>query len=158
MTDPLQNPPTATVVPAADVVAPPKEVGPIVHQSFPVRQPREDANEIMVPVRGRLLRRIRGKLSKLAETSFPWPEALLGIATLSFGGTLGAMASSLPWAVVSGAAAAPTALSIVFYVALPVVGFAAGVGFIMLRHFSSHKASEIASAILEDLPDPDSTE
>jgi hypothetical protein len=157
MIDPQAPSPTASAVPAADIVAPAGNVGPIVHQSFPVRQPQEDANEIMVGVRGRILRRIRAQLTTLTKGQFPWPELLLGFATLCLGGFLGAIASSLPWAVVAEATAKPSARSILFYVVLPSLGAAASVGFFALRHISNRRAADVANAVLEDLPDPDHT-
>lgn len=157
MTEPQVPSSSAAAVPAADVVAPAGNVGPIVHQSFPLRQPEDDVNEIIVGVRGKLLKRIRKQIGTLVTAGFPWPEVLLGIATLSFGGFLGAAGSSLPWASVSGSAASPTLRSVLFYVAMPVVGAAAAVGFLCIRHFSARSAADVARAVLEELPDPDRT-
>jgi hypothetical protein len=138
-------------------VAPAPNVGPIVHQSYPLRQPEEDANEILVSVRGRVLRRTRRQLSSLAANRFPWPESLLGAATLCLGGFLGALGSSLPWAFVKDNVGLPTGRAILFYVILPVLGAAALVAFFCIRHFGSQSASDIARAILDELPDPERT-
>lgn len=157
MTDGGVPTPTASAVPAADVVAPAPNVGPIVHQSFPVRQPEEDANEILVGVRGRVLRRTRRQLSSLIASRFPWPESLLGAATLCLGGFFGALGSSLPWAVVKDSVGLPTGRAILFYVILPVSGAGALVAFFCIRYFASQSASGIAQAILDELPDPERT-
>lgn len=157
MTDADVPTPTASAVPAADVVAPAGNVGPIVHQSFPVRQPEEDANEILVGVRGRVLRKVRIHLGLLTTSYFPWPDVLLGAATLCLGGLLGALGSSLPWAVVNGKSVEPTARAILFYVILPTLGTGSTVGFFCIRHFTARSASDIAQSVLEELPDPDRT-
>jgi hypothetical protein len=157
MTEPGIGTTTTTTVPAADVVAPAGNEGPIVHQSFPLRQAEEDANEIMVGIRGRVLRRVRSRLTSLIAKTFPWPEVLLGLATLSFGGLLGALGSSLPWAVIDNGTPSPNFKAVFFYVALPVFGAAAAVGFLSLRHFSARSTSDVASAVLDELPDPDRT-
>lgn len=150
-------PRSASAAPAADVVVTAGNVGPIVHQSFPVRQPEEDANEIMVGIRGRVLRRIRTRLEGVATPPFPWPEVLIGLATLCLGGFLGALASSLPWAAVNGSTADPTFRAILFYALLPMVGAASLVGFYSVRHIAGKNASDVALSVLEDLPDPDHT-
>src|SRR5678815_2568151 len=114
--DKVIPPPTVTAVPTADVTAPGINTGPVIHQSYPLKRPEEDANEILIQVRGSILRRIRLKLGAIAKHGrFPWPEALLGLATLAFGGTLGAWASALPWAVVEKGGPHPTLKALVFY-------------------------------------------
>ena len=87
MTEPELPAPQVVTVPAADFTAPPVDYGSVVHQSFPLRQPEEDANEIIIQVRGTILRRVRKRLSVLLTPKFPWPEVLLGLATLFLGGT-----------------------------------------------------------------------
>jgi hypothetical protein len=149
--------PSASPTPAADVIVTPASAGPIIHQSFPVRQPEEDANEIMIGIRARVLRRIRNRLGKLAKPAFPWPDMLIGIATLCLGSWLGALASNLPWAVVNKGEIEPTIRAIIFYVIMPVLGVASLVAFFCIKHLFGQRASDVASSVLEELPDPDHT-
>jgi len=157
MTDSQLPAPSIITVPAADVTAPPVDAGSIVHQSYPLRQPEEEANEILVQVRGTTLRRVRKRLSTLASGGFPWPEALLGVATLSLGASFGAFGSSIPWAILDNGAAAANPRAILFYVVLPIVGVGALVGYFCLRHFTTRSASTVAQDLLDELPDPDRT-
>src|SRR5712692_5290350 len=105
MTDSQLPAPSVATVPAADVTAPPVDAGSIVHQSYPLRQPEEDANEILVKVRGTTLRRVRKRLSTLLLGRFPWSEVLLGVATLFLGASFGALGSSVPWATIDNGTA-----------------------------------------------------
>ena len=157
MTDPTLPQPNAAAVPAADVQAPPPNPATIVHHSYPLRQSEEDANDILVPLRGSTLRRVRKRLVALTTSPFPWSELLLGAATLCFGSSLGALASSLPWADVSSGRAVPTISALIFYIALPLVGAATAVAFVVRRHHVTQHASNLASDLLEELPDPERT-
>lgn len=157
MTESELPPPQVATVPAADVTAPPVDAGSIVHQSYPLRQPEEDANEILVRVRGTTLRRVRKRLSTLLVGKFPWPEVLLGLATLFFGASFGALGSSVPLATLDNGAAVANPLAILFYVVLPFFGVGAAVGYFCLRHLSGRTASAVAQDLLDDLPDPDRT-
>lgn len=146
--------PSATSVPAADVTAPVNS-GQIIHQSFPLRQPEEEANEILVQVRGSSLRKIRRRLDSLVSPRFPWPEVLLGLSTLSFGGSLGAVASRTAWATVENGVATLNWVAFVFYALFPMIGVGAAVGYASLRYFTARNASSVAQDMLEELPDPD---
>jgi len=157
MTEPELPAPTVITVPAADVTAPPIDAGSIVHQSYPLRQPEEEANEILVQVRGTTLRRVRKRLSTLLSGGFPWPEVLLGAATLLLGASLGALGSGIPWATLDNGAAVANSLAILFYLVLPILGVGAAVGYFCLRHFSGRAASAVAQDLLDELPDPDRT-
>lgn len=150
-------PPNVVAVPAADVQAPPPNPATVVHESYPLLQSEEDANEILVRVRGSTLRRVRKRLASLKHEGFPWSEVLLGLATLSFGASLGALASKLPWAEVESGIATPTISAILFYVVLPLIGAAAAVAFFMRRYHTRVQAASVATELLEDLPDPERT-
>lgn len=150
-------PPNVVAVPAADIQAPPPNPATVVHESYPLLQSEEDANEILVRVRGSTLRRVRKRLGSLKYEGFPWSEVLLGLATLSFGGSLGALASKLPWAAVESERVTPTFSAIFFYVLLPIVGAAAAVAFFMRRYHTRVQAATVATELLEDLPDPERT-
>lgn len=150
-------PAAATTAPAADVTAPPVDAGSVMHASYPVRQSEEEANEIVVPVRGTTLRRVRKRLSTLLSGTFPWSEVLLGAATLFLGASFGAYGSGVPWASLENGAAVANPRAILFYAALPIVGVGAAVGYFCLRHFSGRTASTVAQDSLDDLPDPDHT-
>ena len=157
MPEPPPFPASVTVVPAADVTAPPIDTGSMVHQAFPLRQPEEEANEILVRVRGSILRRVRKRLSSLVVYGTPWPEVLLGTATLLLGATFGGLGSGLPWAAIVSGVAVPNPRAVVFYVVFPVLGVGAVVGYFLLRHFTARSASLVAQEALEELPDPDRT-
>jgi len=147
--------PSIAAVPAADVTAPPVDTGSVVHQSYPLRQPEEDATEILVRVRGTTLRRVRKRLAILISGRFPWPELLLGLATLSLGCSFGGLASGVPWAVIKSGVAAPSSRALLFYVLFPILGVGSLVGYFCLRHFGGQAASAIAQDLLDELPDPD---
>lgn len=142
------SPSSATLVPAADVTAPPPEGSSVVHQAYPLKQPEEEINEFLVQVRGSVLRRVRRKLGGLIHTRFPWPEFLLGLSTLSAGGALGAVASGVVW---------NTCEAVIFYLILPVLAVGSGVAYVLLRQLAARSASLVAQDLLEELPDPDRT-
>lgn len=142
------TPPSATPVPAADVMAPPPDGSSVVYQAFPVKQTEEELNEFLVKVRGSVLRRARRKLNGLVRNRFPWPEVLLGLSTISAGGALGALASRIPW---------NSQYAIIFYLILPLLAVGAGVAYVLLRHLTPLNASALALDLLEELPDPDKT-
>ncbi len=142
---PLAN---AQPVPAADVTVPPADGGSVVHQAYPLKQPEEEASEFIVQVRASTLRRTRRRLGSLVVVKFPWPEVLLGLATLCTGGALGAIASNVEWNCWKAK---------IFYLILPIIAVGAGVAYVMLRHLVPQAASSVAQDVLEDLPDPDRT-
>ncbi len=83
---------------------------------------------------------------------------LLGVATLLLGATLGALGSTIPWAILENGAAVANPRAILFYVVFPIIGVGAAVGYFCLRHFTSHSASIVAQELLDELPDPNRTE
>src|SRR5260221_12310541 len=119
MPEPELPPAAAITAPAADVTAPPIGAGQIVSKSYPLRQSEEEANEIVVSVRGTTLRRVRKRLSTLVSDSFPWSEVLLGAATLFLGASLGAYGSDVPWATIDNGVAGANPRAILFYAVLP---------------------------------------
>jgi hypothetical protein len=129
--------------------------GSIVHQSYPLRQPEEDASEILVQVRGTTLRRARKRLFELQADRFPWSEILLGVATICIGGYLGALAAGLPWGTVTKNTAVPTLLGVLFYAMMPAVFTGCAVGYLLTRRSSTLETSSVARDILTELPDPD---
>lgn len=156
MTEP-QTPPATPFAPlpanatpqlAADVVIPPNGGASVVHQAFPLKQPKAEADEILVQVRGSVLRRVRQKLEPLTKAVFPWPELLLGAATLLWGAVLGALASDIELRDGRGK---------LFFVVLPALAVGSSVAYGMLRHFKAVNASSVAQSLLEDIPDPDQT-
>jgi hypothetical protein len=130
MTEMNPSPPSTTQVPAADVTAPPPDGLSVVFQAYPLKQPEEEINEFLVRVRGSVLRRARRKLVGLIHNRFPWPEFLLGLSTISAGGTLGALASRVPW---------NSHNALIFYLILPVLTVGAGVSYGLLRHLTPSK-------------------
>lgn len=144
----MPPPANAQTVPAADVTVPPADGGSVVHQAYPLKQPEEEASEFIVQVRASILRRTRRRLATLVVATFPWPEVLLGLATLCTGGALGAVASNVAWDCWKAK---------IFYMVLPVIATGSGVAYVMLRHLIPQAASTAAQEALEDLPDPDRT-
>jgi hypothetical protein len=138
------KPPIASI-PAADVAAPLSTVGTIVHQSFSVKQPAEDSAEFIMHVRASSLRRARTKLAQLAHARFPWPELLLGLATLALGATLGAIPAKLEFG---------SPLGIFFYTAMPVLGCSGLVAYLFLRRSTLVDVHLIANEALSEIPDP----
>ena len=132
----------------ADVTVPAADGTSVVHQAYPLRQPMEEATEILVRVRGSTLRRVRKRLVALSNASFPWPELLLCMATLAAGGVLGAIASDVTLKELRGK---------LFYLLLPPLAVGCGVAYGMLRFNKSVSASAIARDLLDEIPDPDKT-
>lgn len=137
--------PQAGPLPAADVQAP-ADQEKIEYEPFPVRKAAEDLEDFKVQVRASTLRRVRGKLEHIRDPEFQWHELALGIATLSYGGFLGAIPAKL---------VAGEALAIFFYSVLPVVGTGALVAYLFLRHPVHQSPARISSDALNELPDPD---
>lgn len=124
--------------------------GNIEHEAFPVKKPVEDLDDFKVQVRASTLRRVRSKLQGIEDPDFPWHELTLGISTLAFGGSLGALPAKL---------AACDALAILFYTVLPVIGTGCLVAYLFLRHGRSVHQNPVRSVdeALAELPDPENT-
>jgi hypothetical protein len=141
--------PNAEAIPTADVHLPTTS-GDYRHAAYPVKRPEEEINEFMVECRATTLMRCREKLSAIRDSSFPWHEFLLVIASLAIGTSLGALSSEVTYT------GDPTRWKFLFMF-LPFVGLGTGIAYLFLRHQSIKVAVATAREILEDLPDPNNS-
>jgi hypothetical protein len=140
-------PPLATQR-AADVLAPAPGEGVQVTRTYPVRQPADDWNDFQVGVWANVLRRCRRRLVAVTRERVHIGEALLGLATLTGGGSLSAVIASVKL---------DSPLGIAFYVISPMVAVGCGVAYGMLRATGIRTARHLAEDVLLELPDPDNT-
>jgi hypothetical protein len=117
----------------------------VLDQTFPIRPSETDLNEFIVPVRASILTRCRNKLSRVTKGKPPFRELSLAICTLALGATLGA----IPAGIKPG-----THMYFFYFNFLPVVTAASGVAYFFLRREEMSEPAEIATEILNDLPDP----
>jgi hypothetical protein len=87
-------------------------------------------------------------LDEVTRQRIPIGEALLGVATLTAGGSLSAVISNVTL---------DSTLGIAFYVVSPMVAVGCGVAYGMLRATGIRTAKHLAQDVLLDLPDPDRT-
>jgi hypothetical protein len=132
-------------IPVAEFQAP-AVAGNIEYESFPIKKPIEDLDDFKVQVRASTLRRVRSKLQGVKAPGFPWQELALGMCTLAFGGSLGALPAKL---------SACDSLAIFFYTVLPCIGTGCLVAYLFLRHSVHHNPVNSAGEALAELPDPD---
>lgn len=137
-----------TALPTADVHAPGVGAGTQVTRTYPIRQPADDWNDFQVGVWANVLRRSRHRLETVTRQRVHIGEALLGVATLTAGGSLGAVISSVRL---------DSSLGVAFYVVSPMVAVGCGVAYGLLRATGIRTAKHLAEDVLQDLPDPDKT-
>jgi hypothetical protein len=138
--------PNVQAIPTADIHLP-TSPGDYRHAAYPVKRPEEEINEFMVECRATTLIRCRDKLSAIRDSSFPWHEILLAIASLVIGTSLGALSSEITYTNNPG-------LWRFLFMLLPSVGLSAGIAYFFLRHQSNKLNVATAREILQDLPDP----
>lgn len=140
---------TAGSFPTADIQAQTDGKDLRVNHSYSVVTPDEDKNEYMVTIRASSLKAWRLKLETLTGKSFPWAETLLAIASLGAGSILSALISNV---------SLTTAEGMFFYIFLPPVTTAVIVAYCFVRIISNTTADEVASSVLADMPNLNSTE
>jgi hypothetical protein len=138
--------PMATSIPTADITFPP-ENNNVRHAAYPVKQPEDEINEFMVEVRATKLSRCRTLLAELKEDKFPWAEFLLAVSSLAIGASLGALSSDVSYS-------ANALLWKFLFIFLPLVGVASLTAYFFIRNTTNKAASRIATAVLNELPDP----
>lgn len=139
---------TAESIPAADIRADTADGKLTTTRTLAVKQPQEDQNDFVVYVYASKLHKCRRKLQSIKEASFPIAEVLLGIATSCFGATAGALTTDMKLDSDKG---------ILFFIALPIIAVACSVAFFFFRHYTIKSSAQIASDVLDELPDPDRT-
>lgn len=139
--------PAVEMVPAADIQAPTTATGVTSTQVLPVVIPRADAEDKLVRLRAKDLKRLRQRAAKLAGTTFPWFEVFLAISTLLLGAFVGSASTTQ-------ISIGPIDLDRWWFL---VVGVAAGVAYIFSRSRHSADASSLGREVLEEIPDPDET-
>ena len=139
---------TVESIPTADVRADAADGKLTTTRTLAVKQPQEDQNDFVVYVYASKLHKCRRKLQSIKEAPFPIAEVLLGIATTCFGATIGALTTDIKLDSNKG---------VLFFIALPIIAVACSVAFLFYRHYTVRSSAQIASDILEELPDPDHT-
>lgn len=147
------KPPSPNVkgLPAADIHVSRKDANDrslSLSQTFPVYQSEADQNEFLVPVRASVLASCRNKLSKVAKGKAPWHELLLALCTLALGATLGAIPADIK---------PGTRNYFLYFTVFPVVAVGSGMAYFFLRRESIKEPAEIATDILNHLPEPKKT-
>lgn len=133
---------------AADVRARAVDEGTQVTRTYPVRQPVDDWNDFQVGVWANVLRRCRRRLEAISQERIQIGEALLGLATLTAGGSVSAIISGVKL---------DSALGVTFYIVSPMIAVGCGVAYGMLRSAGIRTARHLAEDVLQELPDPDKT-
>jgi hypothetical protein len=141
--------PSAEAIPTADIRLPTNS-GDVRHAAYPVKRPEEEINEFMVECRATTLIRCREKLFAIRDSSSPWYEILLAVASLAIGTSLGALSSDITYT------SAPILWKFLFMF-LPFVGLGTGTAYFFLRHRNNEVNVAAAREILQDLPDPDNS-
>jgi len=140
---------TAGAFPTADIKAQADGENLIVNHSYAVVTPDEDKKEYMVTIRASSLNSWREKLEKLTGKSFPWSEVLLAVASLGAGSILSALISDVALSTLKGK---------FFYIFLPPITAAVIVAYCFVRSISNTSADEVASSVLSDMPNMNSSE
>ncbi len=104
----------------------------------------------MVECRASTLIRCREKLSTIRDSSFPWHELFLAIASLAIGTSLGAISSEITYT------SNPRIWKLLF-ILLPFIGIGSGTAYFFIRHQSNKLNVATAKEILQELPDPDNS-
>jgi len=114
--------------------------------TYPVVQPQEYNDEVMVNIKASDIRRVRNLCVEVKDYQFPWHELFLGIATILFGGLFGALATGVNL---------DSGLGIVFYIICPIIGTACFVSYVFIRGNQIKEIHELTRVIEEYIPDPD---
>jgi hypothetical protein len=86
----FDNDDTVDSLPIADIVAPVGAEDTLTSQrSFPVKIPKQDADDFIIEVSARDIKRVREKVIPYSQTKFSWSEILIGFGGTSLGATLG---------------------------------------------------------------------
>lgn len=141
--------PNAEAIPTADIRLPTGS-GDYRHAAYPVKRPEEEINEFIVECRATTLKRCREKLMAIRDSSFPWHEIFLAVASLAIGTSLGALASEVSYT------GSPRLWKFLFMF-LPFVGVGTGIAYVFLRHQSVKVTAATAREILDVLPDPNNS-
>ena len=141
--------PNVEAIPTADVRLP-MGPGDYRHAAYPVKRPEEELNEFIVECRATTLMRCREKLVAIRDSSFPWHEILLAIASLTIGTSLGALSSEISYT------GNPILWKFLFML-LPVIGLGTGIAYAFLRYQNTKGTAATAREILEVLPDPNNS-
>jgi hypothetical protein len=137
---------TSSTLPAADIKANMKEDELTVTHDYPVVTPNEEKAEFIIQVRASKLKSWRDDLGKLTKPRFPWAEVLLTLASLGWGGIIGAMGSNIEYSSIRGK---------LFYTALPMAAVGTTVAYFFVRKNENTSAESIAASILSEIPNPE---
>lgn len=140
---------TAGSFPTADIKAQTDGENLTVNHSYSVVTPDEDKKEYMVTIRASSLNSWRKKLETLTGKSFPWAEVLLAVASLGAGSILSALISDVALSTCKGK---------FFYIFLLPITTAVIVAYCFVRSISNTSADEVASSVLSDMPNMNSSE
>ena len=91
--------------------------------------------------------KLRSICEKVEEPKVPWPEIMLGLASLFAGAFLSA--------IISGIMLAPNWKCVVFYIFSPTIAAGCGVAFFFNRKQNQASAKSLADHIMELLPEID---
>jgi len=138
--------PNVKAIPTADIHLPTAS-GDYRHAAYPVKRPEEEINEFMVECRATMLIKCRDRLSAIRDSTFPWHEMFLAIASLTIGTSLGALASDISYT------RDPSLWKFLFMV-LPFMGIGTGIAYFFLRKRNNEINVTTAREILQSLPDP----
>lgn len=136
-------------LPAADVKVESGKDNLTVFQNYEVKQEKSKVNDALIMVNESTLKKCIQKLEIIKDQKVTSLEILLGLATASLGGSLGALASSVKFEA--------KFLGIFFYLILPIIFVGFSVAYYYKRKENFNEPNKLASDILEELPDPDDT-
>jgi hypothetical protein len=127
MSDDFDPLPTTTSIPAADMLGVVNNKPITMKQSFPIKQPSNYKDEVMLYVFASSITRCRRKLLQIKDSKYPSAEILLAIACASIGATASATTSAVPL---------NSGRGIFFYIVLTIIAAASLTAYFMYRTMS----------------------